>query len=43
MTQGVDAVALGKGATERNGSRLHTLPVLYLLGDIYTVFYCGVS
>lgn len=38
-----DAAALGTGATERSGSRLHTLPLLYLLSDIYTMFYKGVS
>lgn len=40
---GVDGVALGMGAVDRNGSRLRTLPPLYLLNDIYTVFYKGVS
>lgn len=33
----------GTGASERNGSRSHTLPLLYLLSDIYTMFYKGVS
>lgn len=43
MTRRVDADVLGMGDTQRNGSRLHTLPLLYLLSDIYTMFYKGVS
>lgn len=39
----VDAVMSETGAAERNGSRLHTLTPLYLLSDIYTMFYKGVS
>lgn len=33
----------GTGVTERSGSRLRTLPLLYLLSDIYTMFYDEVS
>lgn len=40
---GVDGVESGMTAAERNGLRFHTRPALYLLSDIYTVFYCGVS